>query len=66
MAADLDRADRGSGGPAGRAALLRGPGVHLQGREEVPAGLEGILSFFVILLSVFDMFGIDCLIVVSD
>ena len=49
MAADLDRAGRGSGGPAGRAGViqagagvpagqgfLRGPGVHLQGRMEFP------------------------------
>ena len=62
MAADLDRAGQyrcrpgrshsgRAGIPAGRAALLRGPGVHLQAgtpagpgvllliREEVPAGL---------------------------
>ena len=41
MAGDLDRADQDSGGaagragiPAGRAALLRGPGVHLQAGED--------------------------------
>ena len=34
--------------------LLRGPGVHLQGREDIPAGLESLLSFFVILFMLFD------------
>ena len=33
MAADLDRAGQGSGGPAGRAGIPAGPGVHLQVRE---------------------------------
>ena len=56
MAGDLDWAGRGSGGPAGRAgviqavpgflqgraALLRGPGVHLQGRMD-PAGLNVLI-----------------------
>ena len=53
-----------AGIPAGRAALLRGPGVHLQ--AGTPAGLEILLSFFVILFMFFYMFVIDCLIVVSD
>ena len=67
MAADLDRAGRHSSGvlQAGREFLqgpgfLRGPGVHLQIREDIPAGLEGILSFFVISFMFFDDLEIEC------
>ena len=51
---------RPGGVPAGLAALFRGPGVHLQGRMDITAGLESLLSFFVILFMVFDDLEIDC------
>ena len=74
MAADLDRAGRGSGGPAGRAGVIQAGRRFLQDWRHSSGvlgficragwillqGPERILSFFVILLSVFDMFGIDC------
>ena len=59
MAADLDRAGRGSGGPAGRAGVIQAGREFLQVRGNIPAGLERILSFFVILLSFFDDLEID-------
>ena len=69
MAGDLDRAGRGSGGAAGRAGVIQAgrssAGPVVSGREFLQ-DWRGFLSFFVILFMFFDMFVIDCLIVVSD
>ena len=59
VAADLDRAGRGSGGPAGRAGIIQagreflqgrdssgGPGVHLQVRGNIPAGTYWFLDSY--------------------
>ena len=72
MAADLDRAGRGSGGPAVRAGVLQVRDGVLQVRDS--SGVLGficrpgeiflqdciVLSFFVIFFMFFDDLGIDC------
>ena len=48
MAADLDRAGRGSGGPAGREGVPAGPGGTPPGSWGSFAGPEGLLQAYCI------------------